>query len=94
MGCRLPKRQASPTFSWNKSASVAIKTPEGTSKRFTISNVIMQGTVNSNSGLFCTCSMDKLAKLVYNSKFLLYKYKGVADVPPLEMVDDVLTITK
>ena len=55
----------------NKSASVAIKTQEGITKRFTISNVIMQGTVNS--GLFCTCSMDKLAKLVYNSKSLLYK---------------------
>ena len=52
----------------------------------------MQGTVNS--GLFCTCTMDKLAKLVYNNKSLIYKYKGVADVPPLEMVDDVFTITK
>ena len=49
----------------------------------------MQGTVNS--GLFCTCTMDKLAKLVYNNKSL---YKGVADVPPLEMVDEVLTIKK
>ena len=76
----------------NQRARVAIKTPEGITKRFDISNVIMQGTVNS--GLFCTCSMDKLAKLVYGNKSLIYKYKGVADVPPLEMVDDVLTITK
>ena len=76
----------------NQSASVAIKTSEGITKRFNISNAIMQGTVNS--GLFCTCSMDKLAKLVYGDKSLIYNYKGVAEVPPLEMVDDVLTITK
>ena len=38
--------------------------------------------------------MDKLAKIVYNDKSLVYKYKGVAAVPPLEMVDDVLTISK
>ena len=52
----------------------------------------MQGTVNS--GLFCTCSLDKLAKLVYGNKSLIYIYKGVADVPPLKIVDDVLTIKK
>ena len=51
----------------NQRASVAIKTPEGITKRFDISKVIMQGTVNS--GLFCTCFMDKLAKLVYGNKF-------------------------
>ena len=38
--------------------------------------------------------MDKLAKIVYDDKSLVYKYEGVAEVPPLEMVDDVLTISK
>ena len=76
----------------NKSASVAVKTSEGITKRFTISNIIMQGTVNS--GLFCTSTMDKLAKIVYSDKSLVYKYKGVAEVPPLEMVDDILTVSK
>ena len=52
----------------------------------------MQGTVNS--GLFCTCTMDKFAKMVYQDSALIYKYKGITDVPPLEMVDDILTITK
>ena len=32
--------------------------------------------------------------IVYEAKSLLYKYKGVAEVPPLEMVDDILTISK
>ena len=38
--------------------------------------------------------MDKLAKMVYEDKSLLYKYKGVDEGPPLEMVDDVLTVSK
>ena len=42
----------------------------------------------------CTTSMDKLAKHVYNTKELLYMYKGVAAVPPLLMVDDILTVSK
>ena len=60
--------------------------------RESISNIIMQGTVNE--GLFCTSTMDKLAKSVYEDKTLVYKYKGVATVPPLEMVDNVLTVSK
>ena len=52
----------------------------------------MQGIVNA--GLLCTGSLDKLAKMVYQDKPLVYLYKGVAEVPPLEMVDDVLTISK
>ena len=38
--------------------------------------------------------MDKFAKLVYNTEELLYKYKGEVSVPPMEMVDDILTIQK
>ena len=38
--------------------------------------------------------MDKLAQMVYKEKTLVYLYKGVAEVPTLEMVDDVLTVSK
>ena len=64
----------------NTSARVAVKTPEGTTKRITISNIIMQGPVNA--GLLCTGSQDKLAKMVYQDKPLVYLYKGEAEVPP------------
>ena len=76
----------------NESAAVAIQNPGGMTSRENITNIIMQGTVNA--GLFCTSTMDKLAKSVHNDKSLVYKYKGVAEVPPLEMVDDVLTVSK
>ena len=57
----------------NKIASVAVKSSEGITKRFTISNIIMQGTVNS--GLFCTSTMDKLAKLYIQINLLFINTK-------------------
>ena len=74
----------------NINAKVAVKTPRGTTKPFVISNVIMQGTVWGS--LFCTATMDKLGKQVYAMPELLYNYKGV-QVPPLGMVDDIITVT-
>ena len=52
----------------------------------------MQGTVWA--GLCCTVMFDKLGKLVYSRPELMHKYKGIVPIPPLEMVDDILAITK
>ena len=52
----------------------------------------MQGTVWAS--LFCTVSMDKLGKEIYQNKALIYKYKQVVEIPSLGMVDDILTIQK
>ena len=52
----------------------------------------MQGTVWGS--LFCTTSMDKLGKMVYQNENLLYKYKNEVGIPTLGMVDDILSITK
>ena len=79
-------------FLENQNANIAVKTPNGTSKRVSISNIIMQGTVWGS--LCCTASMDKLGKLVYNNADLLYKYKGEVDIPSLGMVDDILSIQR
>ena len=76
----------------NENASIAIKTSSGTTERSTISNVITQGTVWA--GLLCTSTMDKLGKHIYNNPHMAYKYRGKIVVPPLQMVDDVLTVAK
>ena len=76
----------------NKSANVAIKTSSGTTERFTIEDSLMQGTVWA--GLMCTSTMDKLCKLILQNEHLLYKYRGKVSVPPLQMVDDVITAAK
>ena len=76
----------------NESASIAIKTSAGTTDRSNISNVIMQGTVWA--GLLYTSTLDKLGKYIYDNPHMAYKYIGKVVVPPLQMVDDVLTVAK
>jgi hypothetical protein len=79
-------------FLENRSAQVAVKTPGGLSKRKTIRNIIMQGSVWGS--LCCVVLMDKLGKIAYSNPNLLYYYKGIVACPPLQMVDDVLGIQK
>ena len=78
-------------FLENNSAQVAVKTNGRVSKRVTIQNIIMQGSVWGS--LCCVVLMDKLGKLIYKDKpELLYMYKGLVGTPPLQMVDDILGI--
>ena len=76
----------------NINANIAIKTTSGITERFKIHKKVMQGTVWA--GLMCTCTMDKLGKLAYDDKSLLYNYKNKVEVPPLQMVDDVIAASK
>ena len=76
----------------NQTANIAIKSSSGISERRTIENVIMQGTVWA--GMLCTGTMNKLGKIVYENPEAAYKYRSKVVVPPLQMVDDVLTISK
>ena len=76
----------------NKSARIAISTSTRRTERFTIENTVMQGTVWT--GLMCTCTMDKLGKKAYSDPNLLYTYKGEVQVPPLQMVDDIITASR
>ena len=79
-------------FLANESAIIAIKTSSGTTDRITIRNTVMQGTVWG--GLFCTCTMDKLGQEAYADPDLLYRYRQAVEVPPLEMVDDVVIVSE
>jgi hypothetical protein len=74
----------------NINAKVAVKVAGGLSERFTIGENIMQGTVWGS--LTCTCTMDSLAKQMSKAPDKLFHYKGVP-IPPLEMVDDIITVT-
>jgi hypothetical protein len=59
----------------NVNAKVAVKTKSGTTRRITMSEIVMQGTVWGS--LYCANSMDKLGKLAYSKPDMLYKYHGV-----------------
>ena len=79
-------------FLASESANIAVKTSTGISERKDIRNVIMQGTVWA--GMQCTATMDKLGKIVYDNPDIAYKYREKVVVPPLEMCDDILTVSK
>ena len=76
----------------NTHAQFAVKTASGITERKDIFNIVMQGTVWGTA--FCVMIMNKLIKLVELNPDLLFQYKGRVPVPPLEMVDDVLSIQK
>ena len=76
----------------NQNAMISVKTPTGSSRRVAVKNIVMQGTVWGS--LFCTVSMDKVGKHIYENEDLIYKYKNVVEIPSLGMVDDMLTIQK
>ena len=76
----------------NESASIAIKTSCGVTERFDIKDTVMQGTVWG--GLLCTTTMDQLCKSIYKEDRLLYKYRESVEVPPLQMVDDIITASE
>ena len=61
-------------------------------ERINIHNKIMQGTVWS--GPMCTNTLDGLGKEVYANTTFAYKYRGEVEVPPLEMVDDIISASK
>ena len=80
----------------NQSCQIAIKTPWGSlTPRVKFQNVEMQGGVLTP--LKCSVQMDTLgAECVNNIEHskILYKFKGFVNIPPLEFIDDVITLTK
>ena len=52
----------------------------------------MQGSIFGS--LKCTAQMDNLPRTAYDEGKLLYKYKDSIEVPPLGMVDDMITMSK
>ena len=71
---------------------MAVKTPWGSlTDRVTLNELEMQGTVLSN--IKCSVQIDSLGKDCIIENKGLFKYKGCTSIPPLSMVDDVVTIS-
>ena len=63
----------------NQTTNIAIRTLSETTERFSISNVVMQGTVWG--GLKCTTTMDNLPKQILQDSKLMYKYRSLVSIP-------------
>ena len=79
-------------FLENKNAQIAVKGNGLLSKRINIKDIIMQGSVWGS--ICCVVLMDKLGKLAYNNPEILYYYKNLVGIPPLQMVDDIMAIQR
>ena len=69
---------------------MAINTPFGQTERFNVSEIVTQG--GTWGPLLCSNSIDKIGlNSLENGQ--VYRYKNVAGIIPLSMVDDLLAIS-
>ena len=71
-------------------ANVVVKTPCGETDRFILKKSVMQGTVFGP--IKCSVQIDTLGRECLTSGDGIYSYKGVVDIPPLAMIDDLLGV--
>ena len=76
----------------NKKSLVAVKTPNGLSRRETFEEIVMQGDVLAP--LVSSLQVDTIGKECLEEKKHLYFFKGIVPIGPLGMVDDLITISE
>ena len=76
----------------NKTVDVSVKTPHGLTKREAIQKIILQGDVFGP--IECSVTVDTYGKEALAEDKHLYVYKGCVKVPPLAMIDDLITVTE
>ena len=73
----------------NEDCDIAVKKPVGMTDRFAVKKIEMQGTKFSN--IKCSIQMDTLGQDCYSYKEGLFLYKNAVYVPPLGMIDDIIS---
>ena len=76
----------------NTRCQIAIKTPVGISDRFTMEQIEMQGTVLGP--IKCSVQIDTLGRDCYRDMEGLFLYKNMVYVPPLGMIDDIISFSE
>ena len=79
-------------YNINTKVDVAVKTPIGKTKRGVITNAIIQGDVFGP--MFCAKQVDEIGKECMEMNKYTYRYKGEVDIPPLSMMDDLISISE
>ena len=75
----------------NRENQVAVKTPNGLSRRETFREIVMQGDVLAP--LISSLQVDTIGKECLAESIHLYYYKDKVAIPPLGLVDDLFTIS-
>ena len=78
----------------NMNCNVAVKSPWGTTtERTMLHNIEMQGTVLAP--LQCSISIDSIGReTLENVHDVLYKYKSCISIPPLSLIDDIISVSR
>ena len=73
---------------------VKVKTPLGPTEEFELNEVVLQGTVFAP--LKCAIQFETFSSdaMETDEGETMYKYKGTVYIPPLQMVDDIMTVSK
>ena len=79
-------------YNVNTHVNVAVKTPVGKTKRGVITNAVVQGDVFGP--MLCGKQVDEIGKECIDEGKYTYKYKGEVDIPPLSMLDDLISISE
>ena len=78
----------------DEEVNVKVKTPVGQTEEFKLNNVVLQGTVLAPLKCSIQCETMAFDAVTTDEGETLYKYKGSVYIPPLQMVDDILTVSK
>ena len=79
-------------YNANSNVKIAIKTPVGITRREDIEDVIIQGDVLGP--IFCSKQVETFSQECLKRSEYTYLYRGEVEIPPLSMIDDVLTISE
>ena len=75
----------------NSKCNIAIKTPVGITSRFQLERIEMQGTVMGP--IKASIQLDTLGRDCYERQEGLYLYNDCVSVPPLMMIDDLVSFS-
>ena len=79
-------------YNINANVEIAVRTPVGKTTRENISNAITQGDVFG--AMFCSKQVDTFGQECLKESKYTYLYRGEVEIPPLSMVDDLLSISE
>ena len=79
-------------YNVNSKVDIAVKTPVGKTERQSIKNVIAQGDVFGP--MFCSKQVDTFGQECLKESKYTYMYRGMVEIPPRSMVDDVLCVSE
>ena len=75
----------------NRNINVAVNTPNGLTSRDNIERIVLQGDVFGP--LECSVQVDTFGKECVEEEKHLYMYKEEVGIPPLAMIDDLISVS-